>query len=333
MEPAEPTSAVANFSFVEKSNPVYTSTKYVVERSEHVHINTGAIVQYAEAFVVPEHTNWMRDSFGLEDFSTEELAMLSTVFNSISFSYWGDPYWSVEYKGVSHDRASWSLVAAILRSKEEGKSLLDPAILANLSVDELGEMLRGNTEIPMLCERADILTNVGKKIQEKGSIISIVEEADKDALALVKLIQEIFLPAFDDQYEYKGKTVQFNKRAQALVESLHSIFDGKGSGIFTNVNELSALADYIIPNLLREAGILMYSTELAGLIDNKTLIEKGSAYEVELRASVIWAIEWLREEISKRLGHSVETAAVNDGLWLAGGDIKTPFHLVRTTAY
>ncbi len=319
----------------EDPNPVFESTKYVVERADHVAIDKAAIEQYLERFEVPEHTNWMRNSFDLSNLSEDEQAMLSTVFNSVSFSYWGEPYWSVEYKGTTYDRASWSMVAAILRSKEEGKSLLDPEILASITKEELGHALRGNTEIPMLTERTEILNLVGKQILSKGegTVLNIVKESEGDALKLVELILKDFSPAFYDQYEYKGETVQFNKRAQALVESLHSMFEGKGYGSFENVDQLSALADYIIPNLLRDAGIIKYSKELANLIDAKQEIEKGSAYEVELRASVVWAIEWMRQTLSEREGREIATSAINDGLWIKGGDVKAPFHLVRTTAY
>jgi hypothetical protein len=72
--------------------------------------------------------------------------------------------------------------------------------------------------------------------------------------------------------------------------------------------------------------------EVLNALDAGQEIEKGSAYEVELRASVVWAIEWMRQELSKRAGVEIQTAAINDGLWLKGGEVKTPFHKVRTTA-
>jgi hypothetical protein len=322
-------------SFRESLNPVLNSTRYVVENADHVQIDKAAIRAYAEGFEIRPHGNWMKESFDLTDLSEEERMMLCTVFNSISFSYWGEPYWSVEYKGTSYDRASWSMVAAILRSKEEGKSLLDPNVLSTLSKEDLGHMLRGNTEIPMLEERLKILNLVGKSIQKngEGSFRNIIGQAEGDALKLVDLILKNFSPAFDDHYEYKGETVHFNKRAQALVESLSSMFDAEGIGSFSNTDQLTALADYIIPNLLREKGILRYSDELKHAIDTGQVIEKGSPYEVEIRAAAVWAIEWIRENVNKQKSLAVQTAAVNDDLWIKGGAVATPFHLVRTTAY
>jgi hypothetical protein len=84
---------------------------------------------------------------------------------------------------------------------------------------------------------------------------------------------------------------------------------------------------------LREKGILRYSDELKHAIDTGQVIEKGSPYEVEIRAAAVWAIEWIRENVNKQKSLAVQTAAVNDDLWIKGGAVATPFHLVRTTAY
>ena len=79
-------------------NPVFNSTRFVVDHADFVTIDRAAIEKYADGFQVPEHTNWMRDSFDLSGLSETECAMLSTVFNSISFSYWGDPDYFFIYK-------------------------------------------------------------------------------------------------------------------------------------------------------------------------------------------------------------------------------------------
>ncbi len=316
-------------------NRVLDTTKYVVENADFVKINQQKLIDLAKSFETQQDSNWLQNSpFAIESLSDENKLMFSVVFNGISFSYWGDPYWNVEYKGVLHTRGSWSLVASIFRSVEEGNSLLSPVILKSISKKELGYALRGNTEIPLLQDRVNILNKIGEVITYSydGKFSNFMKIHGKDAIVLQEAIGNHFQPAFDDYYDYKGEKVYFNKRAQALVESIHSIFEGKGYGNINNIQELTALADYIIPNLLRSLGILEYSDDLINLIDSKSFLEKGSYYEIEIRATTVWVVELIKRELALK-GISSKAQSINDYLWTIGRDVKTPFHQVRTTAY
>lgn len=314
---------------------ILDSTKYVIEHSQYVHINQEKLKNFLIGFTVQSNSNWLDNSpFAIQELSDEQKLMVAVVFNALSFSYWGEPYWNVEYKGTLHTRGSWSLMAAIFRSIEEGDSLLDPAILQNMSKDKLAVILRGNTEIPLIEERVKILNTVGDVLMQKynGEFSNVLKVAEGNALKLVDTVLIEFSPSFDDWYEYKGNKVFFNKRAQALVESIHSLFNGEGFGKMEHIDSLTALADYIIPNLLRHLGIIEYRSELAGKIDAKESLEKGSEYEIEIRASVVWSVEYMRRELFKK-GVVVNSKAINDYLWSAGGKVQTPFHRARTTAY
>lgn len=104
-----------------KENDVLRSAHFVVDNAKHVHINREPLRVFAERLEIPEGTNWLLDSpFNIAGLSDEEKAMFCVVFNATSFSFWGDPYWSVEYNGRLYTRGSWSLVACIFRSIEEG---------------------------------------------------------------------------------------------------------------------------------------------------------------------------------------------------------------------
>lgn len=311
------------------------STKYVTEHANYVNINKLKLQEFIDNFSLQTESNWLKDSpFDINTLDNEQKLMVAVVFNAISFSYWGEPYWNVEYKGTLHTRGSWSLMASIFRSIEEGESLLDPSVLASMTKEKLAYMLRGNTEIPLLDERKEILNNIGKILIEKyeSKFSNVVVKAGGDAMRLLDIILTEFSPSFEDSYDYKGQKVYFNKRAQAMVESIHSIFDGKEYGSLKNIESLTALADYIIPNMLRNIGILEYSTELKDIIDNKKPIEKGSEYEVEIRANVVWVVEYIRRGLLNK-GILVSSKSINDFLWTKGGDTKTPFHQTRTTAY
>lgn len=314
---------------------ILESTKYVVDNADFVKINKSKLNKIAESFIIQTNKSWLSESpFPIGDLTNEEKLMFAVIFNGLSFSYWGNPYWNVDYKGVLHTRGSWSLVACIFRSIEDGRSLLDPYKIKTISVDNLNELLRGNTPIPLIQERHKIVNKIGMVIcDEFGGVFSnFMNKYGSESGVLLDAIIDHFEPAFDDFGIYKGKEVFFDKRAQALIESIHSIFEGSGYGNIKNIENLTALADYIIPNLLRNAGILEYSIELINIIDSETLIEKGSSYEIEIRSATIWVVEMLRLKLIS-MGFKSNAQTINDYLWTIGRSVNTPFHKVRTTAY
>lgn len=316
-------------------NLILDSTKYVIDNSDYVKINMDKLADFADNFESQGKSSWLEDSpFDINSFGDERKLMFSVVFSALSFSYWGEPYWNVEYKGVLHTRGSWSLVASIFRSIEEGQSLLNPQILKDITKKQLAVALRGNTEIPMLQERVEVLNLIGKVLVDNydSKFSEVIKESKGDALILLEIILRSFGESFDDSYKYKGKRVYFNKRAQILVKIIYSLFKGEGYGKFKNIESLTALADYIIPNLLRGLGILEYSEELINLIDNKKELEKGSIFEVEIRAGVVWTVEYMRRQLTRE-GVTVSAKEINSYLWVNGRSIDTPFHRTRTTAY
>lgn len=316
------------------NNPILESTWFVVQNADFVKINHAKIAEFSKGFEKNINHYWLKDSpFDIDQLNTDQKLMFLVVFNAISFSYWGNPYWNVEYKGKLYTRGSWSLVASIFRALEENRDILSPAYLATISKKELSEILRGNVEIPLLNERVKILNEIGSTLMQKfkGQFSSLIQKTDKDAMALLNTILETF-PSFQDFAYYKSEKIFFQKRAQALVGGIYSIFQGSGYGELKNIDALTACADYIIPNLLRKLGILEYSHDLSKRIDSEELLPKGSPEEVEIRACTIWSIEMIRKKLkSEKIQVSVFN--INDYLWSVGGNAETPFHRTRTSAY
>lgn len=312
---------------------ILNSTYYVVNKSEHVRINTEKVNTFCENIKKLDNitSNWLEQTpFNLEKLHEKEKANFLLVFNALSFSYWGDPYWQVTYKDQTYNRGSWSLVASILRSKEEGTSILDASCLSSISSKELETILRGNRKIPLFEERLNILHTIGTTLSEKydKDFKNVINASNYDAINLVDIIVQNF-PTFEDISIYNNQKIYFQKRAQALVESTHSLFQDE---ILENVNKLTALADYIIPKKLREEKILEYDSELSYKVDNKIKLEKGCKAEIEIRANTIWAVKYIQEEL-KNKSMNVTPIEINDYLWLTGGNKDTPFHLTRTTSY
>ncbi len=77
-------------------------------------------------------------------------------------------------------------------------------------------------------------------------------------------------------------------------------FEGKGLGTISDFDQLTAFADYKLPQLLRYQGVMVYIPELAAPVDAYQEIVAGSAPEIEIRAGTVWAVELLRRALAGR---------------------------------
>jgi hypothetical protein len=75
-------------------------------------------------------------------------------------------------------------------------------------------------------------------------------------------------------------------------------------GWLSKMDDLTAFADYKIPQFLRHKKVLVYDSSLAQRVDNQIDLEPGSKEEVEIRACTIAAVEALRQELAVRSDHS-----------------------------
>lgn len=90
-----------------------------------------------------------------------------------------------------------------------------------------------------------------------GKINLLLEKSNGDALKLLEIIVQDF-PSFRDISLYKGKEIYFYKRAQLLVSDLCQMLS-KRSTPSKNVDQLTACADYKLPQILRRFGIFEYA--------------------------------------------------------------------------
>ncbi len=142
-------------------------------------------------------------------------------------------------------------------------------------------------------------------------------------------------PSFRDEAVYHGQTVYFWKRAQIFVADLYHAFAGKAWGGFSDLDQLTAFADYKLPQVLRHLGVISYHPDLELRIDQREHLPAGSEEEVEIRAATIWAVEALRETFHQA-GISTYSMDVDQWLWRLG-QIETfrgqPYHRCRTIFY
>ena len=317
---------------------VLESTRRVIDRAQSVTIDQDAVNALAarlagQGVEAPEWRvwpHWWDDSDRAADYVL--------VLDALNFCFWatpGQPRWRVQFEGQTLD-GYWALAACLRRALDAGTPLLDPGYLADIDEFAVRTLFAGEAEIPLLAERVANLREVGRGLQAAcDTFASIVRAAGGSGETLVSEIVRRF-PSFDDIATYDGEPVRIYKRAQILVSDLHGIYAGRGLGTFSDLDRLTAFADYKIPQVLREAGILVYADDLADVIERQELIAPGDLREVEIRAATVWGCELLRQALEPlRDGSPLRAFEVDWLLWsdAQGRTISRPYHRTRTIYY
>jgi hypothetical protein len=315
---------------------VLASTRRVIDAASNVRIDDDAVERLARRLAdrgveAPEWRvwpHWWEDSDRAADYVL--------VLDALNFCFWGEPRWRVSFEGQLLD-GYWALAACLRRALDAGVPLLDPYKLAEFDEAAARYLFAGEAEIPLLPERIANLREVGTGLLAAGgSFADLVRAANGSGEALVAEVVRRF-PSFDDVATYDdGTEVRFYKRAQILVSDLHGIYGGAGLGAFCDLDRLTAFADYKIPQVLREAGILVYAPTLAETVDRQDLIPPGDPREVEIRAGTVWGCELLRQALARRRsGPTLRAFEVDWLLWsdAQGRTISRPYHRTRTIYY
>jgi hypothetical protein len=303
---------------------VRESARWVAEHSELVRLDRGALARFAQELAAGELQipQWSYH-YHFHDGGERTVAYL-LVLDSLNFCFWapeGKPKWEIDYEGEPLS-GYYALAAALKRAFEAGQPFDDPGFLARLSPDRLREILGGRGELQLLNQRCEVLNELGRVLLERyegrraSRAARLVEAAGGSAVELARLLARE-LGSFRDEAEYKGRRVFFYKRAQIFPADLWLAFSGQSWGSFRDIGELTAFADYKLPQVLRQLGILRYSPGLAERIDRLEPLPPGSPEEVEIRANTIWAVELLREELA-RLGRALMAVELDWLLWEMG---------------
>ncbi|MBI4043472.1 MAG: hypothetical protein HY393_01540 [Candidatus Diapherotrites archaeon] len=314
---------------------ILDTTKYVVDNAKHVSINEHKLNDFSKGFKPHQVDHWISAApYNLNGLNPEQRFNFLLLLNSINFSYWGEPKWSIQYNNQYFDGA-FGMIAALGKAVDARIPVLDFSYLAKMKEAEFSSILEGNTQIPLFGERLTIVRSLGeivsKKFQNNATVL--LKEAQGDTGELLEVLISHF-PFFQDTEMYNGRKVHFYKRAQLFIGDVYQAFSEEKWGRLKNIHTLTACADYKIPQVLRQLGILEYSEELTKKVDAKIQLPKGSPEEVEIRAHTIWAVEKIRQALKKKM--DIDAIQVDHYLWLLGQDKKgltRPYHRTRTTAY
>ncbi|KAK9285492.1 hypothetical protein L1049_024686 [Liquidambar formosana] len=295
---------------------VRATSAWVASRSSHVLVVSSGIEKVVESIKdsIPK-VEW--DFEGIHYFDDGPLTVQYLfVLDALNFCFWPD-------KDLSYDHLASGLKAAL----QNDKSVFDADRLQKYTGPQLRDLLKWPRPLPLEDERVRLLHEVGLELEKsfEGKASNLVKSCGKSAVELVSLVTRHF-PGFRDHSVYKGHQVFLYKRAQIFAADLWGAFKGQGYGEFHDISSITIFADYIVPAVLRELGVLRYSTALASIIETNGEIGSGSEEEVELRACSVYAVEKMRELIEIKSGKQVLSVDLDLWLWSSGIHFPTLKH-------
>ena len=311
---------------------ILDSIKYVVDNSNYVVINRNNIDNVISLLKESKREPWLNsDYLDLENFSQEQILFYLILCESLNFCYWdSDIKWKIEYKDEWYS-GSFGLFYAICKAIKNGYNLLNIEYLENITIEELDEIFKGTTSIPLLKERFEIIKQLVSEYKQISNITQSMS-ANSDIELLNNIVNHF--SNFRDISLYKGREIYFFKRAILLVGDLILNISSISKSV-KNDDNMTGCADYKIPQVLRHLGILEYSDDLTTLIDERQEIQHDSEMEVEIRANMLYAIELIKEKLHQN-GIDMNSVQIDNALWLLSKNKEfkdKPHHLTRTIYY
>ncbi len=312
------------------------TTFEVVRRAKHVKINRRQIKDLAGRWSDGVAIDKLRWPVAMHYTSDDPKKLLDYVvlLDALNFCFWprgNRERWNVSYHGRRYGGYfAWALSLAKFFEHNSDAGL---GCFENITFSEFKNIFHGQGDILFLKKRWQIARQVTREIRIKyGNAQNMVLSCGNKFSFLVPKIAT--LPFFNDVAAYGGKKVYIWKRAQILALDIWGAFQGRGLGKFRDLGYVTAFADYRLPQILHEYGILEYSSVLEEKISKKKLIKSRSSYEVEIRAATVWAVEYLARALRDN-GVPVHIFQVDWFLWETSRKIKmkTPHHLTKTVFY
>lgn len=301
---------------------------FVMKNAKYVSLNETKLQVFANKIKNTEPTHWLSSNpFGLLELEKEELALFLLIHGSMEFCFWGNPKWKIETEKGALDGA-FALLYALLNEVKRNKHFLTPTYLKNLTKEEFQKILKGNIEIPLFQERYHRITAIGKILVEKN--ISFYDEI-KNKTTDIELFEYLIntFPFLKDTRTYQGKTIYFYKLAQLMTSDILHLREIK-ENIKIDVHNLVGCADYKLPQVLHQFGVIQYQNELEQALLEKQELNENSIEEIEIRAATIVAIHHLSQITRK------SAIEINDMIWLQGQDKSLDwisYHLTKTSSY
>ncbi len=310
---------------------VLETNQFVVDKAKYVKINYEKANELIKEFATFEKSHYLtKVPYPIYEMNTKDIVNFLLIYDAIDFSFWGEPKWTITTDSKQLD-GGMALLHCIFNLFEKRDSVEVYKRLEKMTLEKFKEILKGNVEIPLLEERYKRVIEIVKRVNEKmnSNFYEWIKEMNSD-IEIFNTIIENF-PCFDDIRTYKNKTIYFYKLAQLLTSDILYVIERKEQKN-VDYSNLLGCADYKIPQVMQDLGILEYNKELENKIINKIEIPENSEYEVEIRASMLIVINYIHEKMRGK----IDRMDINNFIWNRSQD-KTkktkPYHLTRTTSY
>lgn len=306
------------------SDSILEGARFVMERAKDVAVESGALAELGQMIDarLDQGIDAIEEAFG----TTGQLERdVNLVFfeTTVNFCFWADvdtAKWIVERRGQR--LGGWySLAACFDRALEQGHAVYDAQFMAALTVEQAASLFAGfdgSPEIPLLEQRVRNLNEAGRYLIDhyEGSAMKLLQSLDFSAPRLAETVATE-LESFRDGAMYDDQWVWILKRAQILGSDLSQLSARYPSFSMNGCDQLTAFADYRLPQILRHFGAMVYSEDLATRVDTGVHIAAGSSAEVEIRMATILACEHLKATLPYR-----SSADIDLGLWLLSQDMR-----------
>eukprot|EP01035_Chromulina_nebulosa_P019453 gene19453-25335_t len=264
---------------------------------------------------------------------------INTLINGVN---WDSSGWhynkdaSINVNGLEYDTLAISLKDQL----DKDINSFNADRLSTLTEDDFNSWFPNNKQLPNSIERVRVLNELGQVLLDEfdGLASNLVKLADHSASNLVYLLLR-YLPGFRDISIYKGKRVEFYKRAQILVGDVWAAYGRQINPSepysFYDIDQLTMFADYRVPQILRHLNILQYNKSLSDKIDSYIELPFGSEEEIEIRALTIIAVDKLHQRLIEA-GINIKVIELDWLLWQKGELIKDnikPAHRTLTIFY
>ena len=303
-------------------NKIKESIYYVKDNAEYVEINYKALDEIIKNINLENNSHWLiSNPFGILNMDIKDIMYYLLVLHTIcDYCFWGDNKWSIETSDGVLD-GTYAIMYLILKRMQSKKSF-------NMTKKEFKEFLKGNNEIPLLDDRYKNLCIMNEYLKGRN-FYDLIKDKKKDSELLVYLTQN--LPYLKDVSIYQGESIYFYKRAQLMVSDILHIREYIEK-VDVDYANLMGCADYKIPQVLNNLGVLIYSKDLDNKIMARHELKENSEEEIEIRACDLVVIDY----IYQKLNGKISRMDINDYLWLLGQDkkkITKPYHRTLTSHY
>ncbi len=313
---------------------VLDTTRHVAEAARDVAIDDDAIERWAKSLAANsfdaagpgllEHLPGTRD----------QAANLVLLVDALNFCFWSPDPIRIQWRGRVYERYNAMLVSLILAAKSDPR-WFDPRYWLLVPADELRQVLAGTGELLMMPEREQVVRETARVLLDRydGQFFRAADSVNFRAWPLAVLLMTNF-ESFRDVSRYGNKPVYFMKRAQICAMDLSAALRLKDHDGLEGLDELTAFADYRIPQALRHLGILRFSARLADVVDRAAELQPGTPEEVEIRSASVQAVDRMTA-MARQNGHRVAAWQVDCALWELSHapEVNVPHHRTRTIYY